>query len=94
MCRKECSSRAEKCCIRTVNLSFTVSHPPSGAPRNISPLCVTMILRKVVDQPKPKFINHLKAGGKIVSQNSADNTPDNTKILNSPAQEGAGTDLS
>ncbi|KAI4893020.1 hypothetical protein NFI96_010340 [Prochilodus magdalenae] len=52
-------------------LNMTVSLPRTGAPRKISPRGVSMILRRVRNQPRTtreELVNHLKRAGTTVSK--------------------------
>ena len=55
----------------------TANLPPSGAPRNISPRRISMMMRKVWDQPsttQEELVNDLKAVGTTVTKRTISNT--------------------
>ena len=55
----------------------TANHPRSGAPRKISPCGISMIMRKVRDQPsttQEELINDLKAVRTTVTKRTISNT--------------------
>ncbi|KAI4900000.1 hypothetical protein NFI96_014504, partial [Prochilodus magdalenae] len=58
-------------------LNMTVNLPQTGAPRKISPCGVSMILRKVRNQPRTtreELVNDLKRAGTTVSKVTVGNT--------------------